>query len=359
MSHLGFGNTCGSTSQAVDALFTRSKTGDGLRDIGGGFTVVQLSEGSPLIPAVVNVIGRSECGTTDTAPDPLLDWVYKPRTEDVFAPLAASPSDHRNAWFKWLAEYSVHFGIARNGAYALIDQASGQVVAATVTGPPGTVPFGRMSTGEMEQHLRKAGMEFAIEVLTRYPRNNVLGQWQDHAQTAAGLGRKHLYILFFDTLPEWQGRGCGSALLRFLGDIADIDGVVSFLETAGERNCAFYARKGGFQEVHRSPVATFDHEGGGVAMQRLPRESELSPPPSATAQCAHQFSPKRSTGPLASRCRVCGEHKESHAVVDRCLLPAPVKYESGTRCAVSYAATADAGVRKPLVSESFNATLIQ
>lgn len=267
MSHLGFGNTCGSASAAVDALFTKKRNGDGERDIGGGFTVVRLGEDSPLIKATVDVIARSECGSTTTAPDPLLDWVYKPRTEGVFAPLP-SCSEHRVSWFRWLAEYSVRFGIMRNGAYALVDQASGKVVAATVTGPPGTVEFGRMSTGEMEQHIRKAGMEMAIEVLTRYPRNNVLGEWQGQAQAAAGVGRKYLYILLFDTAPEWQGRGCGSALLRFLGDVADADGVVSFLETAGTRNCGFYARKGGFEEVHRSPVATFDHEGGGVGMQR-------------------------------------------------------------------------------------------
>ena len=60
---------------------------------------------------------------------------------------------------------------ARNGMYALVDQASGEVVAATITGPPGTVEFGRMSTGEMEVNLRKAGMEMAIEVLAHNRRN--------------------------------------------------------------------------------------------------------------------------------------------------------------------------------------------
>ena len=94
----------------------------------------------------------------------------------------------------------------------------------------------------------------------------VLGEWQDAAQQRARVGKKYLYILFFDTAPEWQGRGCGSALLRFLADLADADGVVSFLETAGKRNTTFYAKKGGFEEVHRSPVASFDDEGGAVAM---------------------------------------------------------------------------------------------
>lgn len=40
----------------------------------------------------------------------------------------------------------------------------------------------------------------------------------------------------FATAPEWQGKGCGSILIKFLGEVADADGVVSFLETAGYKN---------------------------------------------------------------------------------------------------------------------------
>eukprot|EP00662_Eupelagonemidae_sp_cell21_P013608 gene13608-25481_t len=74
---------------------------------------------------------------------------------------------------------------------------------AAVTGPPGTVEFGRMSSGEMEQNLRRAGMEMAIEILVQNPRQKALGAWQAAAQKSAGLG-KHLYVLFFDTAPELQ-----------------------------------------------------------------------------------------------------------------------------------------------------------
>lgn len=50
----------------------------------------------------------------------------------------------------------------------------------------------------------------------------------------------------FATSPEYQGRGCGSALLGFLGEVADADGVVGYLETAGVRNETFYEMKGGY-----------------------------------------------------------------------------------------------------------------
>jgi len=57
-------------------------------------------------------------------------------------------------------------------------------------------------------------------------------------------------------------------MLSFLGDVADTDGVVSYLESAGGRNIGFYAKKGGYQEVGRSPVGEFKFEGGGIAMIR-------------------------------------------------------------------------------------------
>ena len=171
MAHLGFGSTCGSTSAAVDALFTRHHDGSLQRSLGDSLKVVRVTEDSPLLPAAIQVIADAECGNSTAAPDPLLDWVYAPRTQGVFTPLAEPPSSHRARWFLWMATYAAHFGIARNSMYALVDERSRQVVGATITCPPGAIDFGRMSTGEMEQNLRKAGMEMAIEVLAHNRRN--------------------------------------------------------------------------------------------------------------------------------------------------------------------------------------------
>ena len=41
-------------------------------------------------------------------------------------------------------------------------------------------------------------------------------------------------------MPEAQGKGGGKARLHCLGDAADADGVVAFLETAGARDCVEY-----------------------------------------------------------------------------------------------------------------------
>jgi GNAT superfamily N-acetyltransferase len=84
-----------------------------------------------------------------------------------------------------------------------------------------------------------------------------LGIWLDQMEQGQPLGGNYFYISMFATAPEYQGHGCGSALLEFLGLVADTDGVPSYLETAGVRNTTFYAKKGGFNEVGRSHVANF------------------------------------------------------------------------------------------------------
>ena len=348
LNNLGFADPYGTTSRAVDALFT-----GGARDLGNGLRAVRVGD-DRLLPAVIECLTAGECGTSSTAPDPLLDWVYKPReAAEVYQPLAGAPSQHRLQWFRWLVSYSAYFALARNGLYAVVDAADPRrVLAAAVTGPPGTIPYGRMSGGEMGDWCQKAGMEMAIEVLANNMRNRVLGTWQGQAHGDGGA--QHLEIVIVATAPECQGRGVGSALLRFLAEVADADGVPSYLETAGSRNAGFYANKGGFQEVHRSPVATFDYEGGGLAMQRPPgaqgggaappKPTRQADPPKGLAQppvgkgatrpdggsgggggggggsersgggsgCSHVFCPKRPSGPLASYCSVCGAHRSSH-----------------------------------------------
>ena len=110
LNNLGFADPYGTTSRAVDALFTQ-----GARDLGNGFLVVRVGDDA-LLEATIDCLTRGECGTTSTAPDPLLDWVYAPRAEgEVYGPLAAPPSEHRLGGFRWLSSYSAYCALARNG----------------------------------------------------------------------------------------------------------------------------------------------------------------------------------------------------------------------------------------------------
>ena len=318
MAHLGFSDTYGSSSVAVKALFNR-----GERDL-GSFVVVQVTdEGSPLFREVVNVLSRSECGSFETAPDPLLDWCYARRTEDVFNPLPEPPSKERLAWFRWLMEYLSNFAINRNSLYALLQKETRKVVSAAIVGPPRTVPFDR-SLDEMGVNLRKAGMELAIEILTNNRRMKSLGVWQHKNLPGDGFGN-FLYISVFATAPECQGQGCGTVLIGFLGDVADADGVETYLETAGEKNTTFYAKKGGYQEVARENLGNFTYEGGAVSMRRLPRQTKhslsnkdsssrhvyTSSDTNGSSQCS-VFSSRNQSGPLRFYCKRCNEHRSNH-----------------------------------------------
>ena len=44
----------------------------------------------------------------------------------------------------------------------------------------------------------------------------------------------------FATHPKYQNKGYGTKLIQFLGKIADKEGVLSILETAGIKNTTFY-----------------------------------------------------------------------------------------------------------------------
>jgi GNAT superfamily N-acetyltransferase len=236
----------------------------------GRFKVVLVTENSRLLPQVIDVLKRGECGTDETAPDPLLDWAYCGRSgEAVCNPLPDAPDSHRLRWFGWMADYTAHFGVSRNGLYALVDNTSHRVVAAAVTGPPRTVAFSK-SFEEMGINIRRAGMEMGQEILCNNLRMKSLGQWLGATAERCGhlLQGNYLYVSMFATAPEYQGQGCGSLLLQFLGDVADADGVPSYLETAGTRNVTFYSTKGGYEEVARSVLASFEHGGGAVAMCR-------------------------------------------------------------------------------------------
>eukprot|EP00462_Mataza_sp_D1_P000702 CAMPEP_0175093876 /NCGR_PEP_ID=MMETSP0086_2-20121207/3266_1 /TAXON_ID=136419 /ORGANISM="Unknown Unknown, Strain D1" /LENGTH=274 /DNA_ID=CAMNT_0016366907 /DNA_START=75 /DNA_END=899 /DNA_ORIENTATION=+ len=265
-NNLGFADPYGSTTKAVDALFSRR----GERPASNGMVIVRVGQESKLLSETIDVLGRGECGTASTAPDPLLDWVYAgEQKQSLCKPLASPPDADRSAWFRWMAHYCAAFAFARGGLYALVDPSTGKVMAAAVTGPPKTISFGRMSGGEMGDNVRAAGMSIGQDILANNLRMRVLGGCQHSLQESQGLDKSSdfLYVVMFSTRPDAQGKGCGKALLKFLGEVADADGVVSFLETAGERNVGFY-RTDGYQEVAREKCASF--EGSGVGMLRKP-----------------------------------------------------------------------------------------
>jgi GNAT superfamily N-acetyltransferase len=54
----------------------------------------------------------------------------------------------------------------------------------------------------------------------------------------------HLYLAFLGVVPDHQGTGIGSALLRSVLDRADREGTPAYLEATSARNRALYERHG-------------------------------------------------------------------------------------------------------------------
>lgn len=124
------------------------------------------------------MIARGECGTTKTAPDPLLDWVHHGvRDQGTYGSLPEEPSSDRQVFFRWMSEYTAYFAVNRGGCFALLDNKTGKVVAGAYCGPPRTVPFSK-SFEEMGINIRKAGMAYGPTVLLN-PRMKTLGIWMD------------------------------------------------------------------------------------------------------------------------------------------------------------------------------------
>jgi ribosomal protein S18 acetylase RimI-like enzyme len=91
------------------------------------------------------------------------------------------------------------------------------------------------------QELRALPMLLRLTGWARFLRLARLRQVMDKAHP---MDRPHAYLWFLGVTPEAQGRGVGSRLLKAKLDQLDQAGTPAFLETATERNVAFYRRHG-------------------------------------------------------------------------------------------------------------------
>jgi GNAT superfamily N-acetyltransferase len=234
--------------------------------MGGNYLGVRIMHPSQ---AAIDVVARGECGTKTTPGDPILDWVYNGCREDQqdhFKPLAEEPGNARKYWFNWLVDYTIRFGTNRDGCFGIVDKKTGKLCAAAICCPPRCIGFNR-SGDEMGMNLREAGMAMGPTILVENFRMKSLGVWMANNEPS-NLGNNFWYINIFATAPEYQGKGCGSALLRLMGEVADADGVPSYLETAGIKNTTFYSKKGGYEITTKSHIASFKGDGGGCGMLR-------------------------------------------------------------------------------------------
>jgi ribosomal protein S18 acetylase RimI-like enzyme len=77
----------------------------------------------------------------------------------------------------------------------------------------------------------------------------------------------HWYLPLIGVDPACQGKGYGSALLRYVTDRFDREGAVAYLESSNPRNIPLYERHG-FEQVARIQAGSSPTM---VAMVRRPR----------------------------------------------------------------------------------------
>ena len=111
-----------------------------------------------------------------------------------------------------------------------------------------------------------------LEELTDDWRAGVMLKALNEQGTLIGTVRGHMahdgfYIGRLAVMPQWQGRGCGSALLGAIMAVAGANRLVLFTSTQSERNVRLYQRYG-FRPFKTGTTAT------GVALVWMEREQE-------------------------------------------------------------------------------------
>ena len=248
-------------------------------DAGDRYRVERVdSDAHALWEATADVLARAFCGTESASPEPVNAWIYNGGTE--LRPLAAAPTELRAGWFKWALELCARMCLNVGGVYALVEKTTGQVVAATGVMPPGARTASDMSMGEYYAITKKMGDVGGFSGPKVDP--EFKGGWERRMTTTdkamavahkAAMPEDHMHVLVFGTCPDAQKTGAGRTLMTFLNHLADVDGVPSYLESAGEIGPAFFADVGGYEEVQRVRLedkkgTNFDVGGGMVCMAR-------------------------------------------------------------------------------------------
>jgi ribosomal protein S18 acetylase RimI-like enzyme len=107
----------------------------------------------------------------------------------------------------------------------------------TVTGAALWLPPGATFTAEEDARFETAFVAAAGQDIDR------IGELMA-VMEAAHPTDPHHYLMLLGVVPDHQGAGIGSALLRAVLDIADAAGEPAYLEAASSRNRALYERHG-------------------------------------------------------------------------------------------------------------------
>lgn len=146
----------------------------------------------------------------------------------------------RTPWhFSAMVRYGVLFGRVLTTA--------GEPHGVAVWLPPG-------ETAMTDNRIAAAGLDASPAVLGEVGFGRfVSAMAQIEPYRAQDVPPEHWYLALLGVDPDYSGKGIGSSLLRPILAQADADSLPCYLETAEERNVAFYQRHG-FETIRHGTV---------------------------------------------------------------------------------------------------------
>lgn len=229
-----------------------------------GLFQLTLQDPPERLEEFAQVLAAGFMGNTKVAGEAILRWCLEPGEEgtDHCTPWPTEPSEDLRYMMEWSGRLAVK-QMNRHGSCFYItenDDRSGPIVMAAVIVPPNDRDLHQPGCCEMLYLLRKNGGLFGIPSVltsgTSTGRMRAVETFMNAAHEKYAHDR-HLYVWQMACLPDKQGKGYGSRMMRFIAEAADSLGVLAYLECAGPANEAFY-KKFGFELKERGAL---EHEG--------------------------------------------------------------------------------------------------
>jgi len=209
----------------------------------------------------VNVLAESFAGTTSSAPEGAMDWVFGKELRSpngmLYEKLSEEPSEERLRLFKSVAKMAVNLTGYHGGKVLVIKNTdTGKIIGVACL----RIINGGSSWLEALQELRAIG-SVGLSGLSRLVKLSKAGKQRalflndlTAKEKKNHVHSKTWYAMMIGIHPSVQGQGVGKKMMSAIGDLADQDSLPVYLEASGERNAGFYEHAGGFQVCNKIDV---------------------------------------------------------------------------------------------------------
>jgi GNAT superfamily N-acetyltransferase len=227
----------------------------------------------------IQVLAESFAGTTTSAPEGSMDWVFgaamRSPSGKLYEKLSEPPSKKRLAAFKRISKISVYQAWYSGSVILIKEKGSGKIKGVACVKP--AVPHSWFDEIKGMAPVAGSILSFfwSLDSLARKKLFRLLAEVEKGKKTT--IEKKHLYAMMIGIDPSAQGQGVGKALLAGVCDMADQLALPAYLEASGARNAGFYSKAGGFQVIEMietiglegySDEESYSHEGGMNLMVR-------------------------------------------------------------------------------------------